>query len=133
MSFAERLNLPVATTFMGKGVISDRHPNALGVVGFMRHDYQNFAFDQADLIVSVGYELQEFAPQRINPDGDKQIVHVHRFAEDVDAHYQISVDIEADIAESLTALTNPASDLEPFPARDIATRRLRDQELAAGA
>jgi acetolactate synthase-1/2/3 large subunit len=132
LAFAERLNLPVATTFMGKGVISDRQPNALGVVGFMRHDYQNFAFEQADLIVSVGYELQEFAPQRINPDGDKQIVHVHRFAEDVDAHYQISVDIEADIAESLTALTNAASDLEPFPPRDIAIRHLRDQELAAG-
>ena len=132
LAFAECLNLPVATTFMGKGVISDRHPNALGATGFMRHDYQNFAFDQADLIVSVGYELQEFAPQRINPDGDKKVVHVHRFAEDVDAHYQISVDIEADIAESLTALTDAASGLEPFPPRDIAIRRLRDQELAAG-
>jgi acetolactate synthase-1/2/3 large subunit len=132
LALAERLNLPVATTFMAKGVISDRHPNALGVVGFMRHDYQNFAFDQADLIVSVGYELQELAPQRVNPDADKPIVHVHRFAEDTDAYYQISADIEAGIAESLTALTNAASDLEPFPPRDIAIRRLRDQELAAG-
>lgn len=132
LAFVERLNLPVATSFMGKGVISDRHPNALGVVGFMRHDYENFAFDAADLIVSVGYELQEFAPQRINPEGDKEIVHVHRFAEDTDAHYQISVDIEADIAQSLEALTAAASDIEPFPAREIAIRHLRHEELEGG-
>src|SRR5690625_2570049 len=44
--FAEKYAVPVATTFMGKGVISDRSPLALGVVGFMQHDYENFAFDE---------------------------------------------------------------------------------------
>ncbi|MBV8577538.1 MAG: acetolactate synthase large subunit, partial [Acetobacteraceae bacterium] len=61
---SEVTRIPVATTFMGKGVISDHHPNALGVVGFMRHDYENFAFDRADVILGIGYELQEFAPAR---------------------------------------------------------------------
>ena len=57
--FAEKLVIPVATTFHGKGVLPDDHPQALGAVGFMRHDYVNFGFDQADAIVAVGYELQE--------------------------------------------------------------------------
>ena len=56
--FSEVLGLPVATTFHGKGVFPDDHPNALGAVGFMSHDYVNFGFDEADVIVSVGYELQ---------------------------------------------------------------------------
>ena len=41
-----RLGIPVATTFHGKGVFPDDHPLALGAVGFMRHDYVNFGFDQ---------------------------------------------------------------------------------------
>src|SRR3984957_13653313 len=49
MRFSEKLHLPVATTFHGKGVFADDPPNALGAVGFMTHDYVNFGFDDADL------------------------------------------------------------------------------------
>ena len=73
--FSETLGLPVATTFLGKGVFPDDHPHALGTVGFMGHDYVNFGFDDADLIISVGYELQEFDPVRINPGGTTPIIH----------------------------------------------------------
>ena len=56
----------------------DDHRLALGAVGFMRHDYVNFGFDQADAIVAAGYELR-FDPVRINPSGDTKIIHIHRF------------------------------------------------------
>src|SRR5690625_7581681 len=85
--FAQRYRIPVATTFMGKGVISDEDPLALGVVGLMQHDYENFAFDEADVILSVGYELQEFDPVRIDPTGDKIISDIITAAADVDAHF----------------------------------------------
>jgi acetolactate synthase-1/2/3 large subunit len=102
--FAETLGVPVATTFHGKGVIADDHPQALGAVGFMRHDYVNFGFDEADTIVAVGYELQEFDPVRINPNCDKKIVHVHRFPAEVDLHYEIEVGLQSDIGRTLDAL-----------------------------
>ena len=94
----------MATTFHGKGVFPDDHPHALGAVGFMSHDYVNFGFDDADVIVSVGYELQEFDPVRINPDGDKQIIHLSRVPAEVDARYVVEVGIQADIASTLAAL-----------------------------
>jgi acetolactate synthase-1/2/3 large subunit len=103
--FAERLNVPVATTFHGKGVFPDDHRLALGAVGFMRHDYVNFGFDQADAVVTVGYELQEFDPVRINPRGDKKIIHIHRFPAEVDLHYDVSVGLQSDISKTLDALT----------------------------
>src|SRR5271165_5047968 len=130
---SEVMGVPVATTFMGKGVISDRHRNALGVVGFMRHDYENFAFDKGDLILAVGYELQEFAPVRVNPTRDKTIVHVHRFAEDTDAAYPIAASIEADINRSLAALIAEFS-VKPLPRYEMGSkiRALHAEELKAG-
>ncbi len=106
--FAEALGIPVATTFHGKGVFPDDHPLALGAVGFMRHDYVNFGFDRADLIIAVGYELQEFDPVRINPRGDAKIIHVHRFPAEVDAHYNVAVGLHSDISRSLDALAAAA-------------------------
>lgn len=103
--FSERLGIPVATTFHGKGVMPDDHPNALGAIGFMVHDYTNFGFDRADLIVSVGFELQEMPPMRINPRGDKAIIHIHRFPAAVDACYNVTVGIEGDIPAALDSLT----------------------------
>ena len=70
----------------------------------MSHDYVNFGFDDADVIVSVGYELQEFDPIRINPGGDKQIIHLSRFPAEVDAHYVVEVGIQADIGSTLAAI-----------------------------
>src|SRR6202161_4484106 len=104
MRFAQALNIPVATTFHGKGVFPDDHPLALGTVGFMRHDYVNFGFDRADVIVAVGYELQEFDPVRINPSGATKIIHIHRFPAEVDAHYDVAVGLNSDISRSLDAL-----------------------------
>jgi acetolactate synthase I/II/III large subunit len=104
--FSDDLGVPVANTFHGKGVMPDDHANSIGTVGFMRRDYVNFGFESADVIVAVGYELQEFDPVRINPNADKKIIHIHRFPAEVDMHYPVSVGIIGDISESLNALTD---------------------------
>jgi acetolactate synthase-1/2/3 large subunit len=104
--FSDELGVQVANTFHGKGVMPDDHPNSIGTLGFMRRDYVNFGFETADVVIAVGYELQEFDPVRINPDSDKKIVHIHRFPAEVDMHYPVSVGIIGDISESLNALTD---------------------------
>jgi acetolactate synthase-1/2/3 large subunit len=131
--FSELLGLPVATTFHGKGVFPDDHPHSLGAVGFMSHDYVNFGFDDADVIVSVGYELQEFDPIRINPRGDKQIIHLSRVPAEVDAHYDVEVGIQADISRTLDALAASTTRRFDQGTRSEKIRRLLADELARGA
>jgi acetolactate synthase-1/2/3 large subunit len=130
--FAEKLQIPVATTFHGKGVFPDDHPLALGAMGFMVHDYVNFGFDQADIIICVGYELQEFAPARINPRGDKQIIHLHRFGAVVDTYYNVTVDVTGDIPKALDALAAKVSPKPGLVATEQKIRCLLQEELDHG-
>ncbi|MFJ9350967.1 acetolactate synthase large subunit [Streptomyces sp. NPDC101237] len=133
LRFAERLNIPVATTFHGKGVFPDDHPGALGAVGFMRHDYVNFGFDTADVLICVGYEIQEFDPVKINPNGDKRILHLHRFAAEVDAHYPVAVGVKGDPSQALDALSAALPDgLTYDRAGSARIRTLLDEELRYG-
>ncbi len=132
LRFSEQLSLPVATTFHGKGVFPDDHPHALGAVGFMAHDYVNFGFDEADVVISVGYELQEFDPVRINPKGDKKIIHLSRVPAEVDAHYDVEVGIQADIGRTLDALAGATNRRFEPAASGERIRRLLADELERG-
>ena len=130
--FSERLSLPVATTFLGKGVFPDDHPNALGTIGFMVKDYANFGFDRADVVVAVGYDLVEYSPSRWNPLGDKRIVHVHRTVAEVDSCYTLAVGLQGDISDSLDAIGTAAA-ARPVDERRPPAMALVREELERGA
>jgi acetolactate synthase I/II/III large subunit len=133
VQFSESLHIPVATTFMGKGVFPDKHPNALGTVGFMRRDYVNFGFDSADVLISVGYDLQEFDPVRINPKGDKKIIHISRYPAEVDAHYPVAVGIQSDISMALDKLAKTVRSKEGSRAENCKIMDLLRGELEEGS
>lgn len=129
--FAEQTGIRVANTFHGKGVMPDDHPNSIGTLGFMTHDYVNFGFDNADVVIAVGYELQEFDPVRINPQGDKKIIHIHRFPAEVDVHYTVEVGIIGDISESLNELAD-ALDGQRFDDVEVPGSGLLEEEFVRG-
>jgi acetolactate synthase I/II/III large subunit len=130
--FSDELGIRVANTFHGKGVMPDDHPNSIGTIGFMRHDYVNFGFDHADVVIAVGYELQEFDPVRINPQADKKIIHIHRFPAEVDMHYPVSVGIIGDISASLNALADALAGHRFDDGTDLPGSGLLTEEYARG-
>ena len=70
----------------------------------MRHDYVNFGFDDADLIIAVGYELPGIRPGAHQPQRG-QADHPHSpLPAEVDAHYSVDVGISGDISASLDAV-----------------------------
>jgi acetolactate synthase-1/2/3 large subunit len=103
-AFARGLHVPVAATFMGKGAIDDRSHLSLMAVGLQARDHVLSGFDRADIVVAVGYDLVEYAPDRWNPDGHKRIVHIDTQPAEVDAFYQPEVELIGDIGGTLRRL-----------------------------
>lgn len=102
--FASELNIPVANTFMGKGVIPYQHPLALWSVGLQQRDYINCGFDYTDLVICVGYDLVEYSPKRWNPTGNTLIVHIDMKPAEVDSSYTPLAEVVGDICDSLNEI-----------------------------
>lgn len=102
--FAEKLKIPVINTMMGKGLIPCDNKYSLGTVGILQNDYVNQAFSQTDLIVCIGYDLVEYAPNKWNPDSRIKIVHVGIHAADINKDYQPLVEVIGEIPDSLSRI-----------------------------
>ncbi|MGH7322684.1 MAG: acetolactate synthase large subunit [Candidatus Rokuibacteriota bacterium] len=131
VSFAERLRIPVATTFMAKGVIPSSHELCLGAVGLSAKDYVSWAFDRADVIVCVGYDIVEYHPQRWHEDKSRKIIHIDTQAAEVDEHYILEAGVIGDIAEALNAIAQEAGRQRDYPAASV--RRAIVAEVRAHA
>jgi acetolactate synthase I/II/III large subunit len=119
--FAGRLNIPLANTFMAKGVIPFRHPCALGSAGLQANDYVSCGFSRADVIICVGYDLVEYHPYLWHPTRDRTIIHIDRSPAEVDAYYPVSVAVTGDLKHALQRIADLAV---PHPGHHM--RPLRD-------
>lgn len=54
IALAEKTGAPVMTTFKGKGLISDNHPNSAGVLGRSGTPMASWFMNEADLIIALG-------------------------------------------------------------------------------
>jgi acetolactate synthase-1/2/3 large subunit len=74
-ALAELLGMPVMTTPSGRGAISEAHPLSIGQVGLYRTRLGMRAFEEADLLITVGSRSEEFqtGAWRIFPPGAKFI------------------------------------------------------------
>lgn len=103
-TFVEKTDIPVVHTFMGKGAISDTDKHSLFSIGLGARDYVMCYVDRADVIITVGYDIGEYAPEKWNPMKNKKIIHIDFTPAEVDHHYQPEVEIVADISASLWEL-----------------------------
>jgi acetolactate synthase I/II/III large subunit len=78
--FATRLGLPVVTTLMGRGVFPDTHELAVGMPGMHGHYAAVKAFQEADLLVTLGARFDD----RVTGDLDSFAPHARVIHVDVD-------------------------------------------------
>lgn len=109
VAFAEKLNIPVATTFMAKGSIPFSHELSLGTVGLQAQDYVACGFDRADVIICVGYDMIEYHPHLWNKKNDSKIVHIDPSPAEVDEHYILECGVIGDISAALDCIAMEAT------------------------
>jgi acetolactate synthase-1/2/3 large subunit len=119
VSFAEMLRIPVANTFMAKGVVPFSNPLSLGTIGLKARDLPWFAFEKADVVICVGYDMVEYHPDMWNPDKDKQIVHIDALPAEVDAHYRVAVGALGEIGATLRAIAVKAKPQRVIPYQPV--------------
>ena len=56
---SDTYSLPVTTTLMGKGVITERYKYSVGMLGMHGTAYANFAISECDLLVAIGARFDD--------------------------------------------------------------------------
>ncbi len=128
---AHKLGVGVVNTFMGKGAVPMDDDHCLFTMGLGSGDYNNLAFDDADLVISCGYDLVEYAPSAWNrtQKENKKIIHIDFWPAEVDRDYPADVEVIGDLADSLWQMNELVNDrfAGKLPLFDIGMRKeLRD-------
>ena len=108
--FVRKTHIPVVSTFMGKGAVSDKDPHSLFAMGLKAKDYIICGVQRADLIITIGYDIAEYDPEIWNEGRDKRIIHIDFLPAEVYDHYQTEVEIVCDISATLWELNKRADE-----------------------
>jgi acetolactate synthase I/II/III large subunit len=123
--FSRATGIAVAETFMGKGALDYADARALGTVGLQSRDYALAGFEDADVVIAIGYDLVEHAPKHWNPRRDKKIVVVDSEPAEIDEFFTPEVELVGDIYHVITRLAEECRDVP----HSGGSQRLRDLVL----
>ncbi|PTX96412.1 biosynthetic-type acetolactate synthase large subunit [Opitutus sp. ER46] len=104
-AFAEKTNIPVATTLMGLGAFPETHPLSMQWFGMHGAAYGNWAVDEADVLLTLGARFDD----RITGDTGKfasraTIVHIDIDASEHNKNKRVQLPIISDIKHALRRL-----------------------------
>ena len=104
--FCERTNIPVVTTFMGKGAVDCNSDYCLSTVGLGAIDFGDIAIKNSDLVITLGYDMVEYHPKLWSRNAEAKIIHIDFEAAEIDECYIPEVEVVGDLAHSLSVLNN---------------------------
>lgn len=129
--FLEEAGIWAVSTQMGKGVISERFHHSLFSLGIHRKDYVNCAIDDADLVISLGYNIVEYPPFVWNESRDKRILHIDFVEAEPDIYYRPALEVVGDISHALWAIRKGLGDVQFDNAHHARLREILDEKLHA--
>ena len=97
----EKTGIGVISTFMAKGAVDMDAEYCLYTVGLGSKDRTNMIIDEADLVITLGFDMVEYHPSLWNPRRDKVIVHADFLPAEIDEHYHPQIEAVGDLAHFL--------------------------------
>ena len=101
--FCDRTGIGVISTFMAKGVVDVDKDYCLYTIGLGSKDLPALVIDDADLVITLGFDMVEYHPRLWNPDGSKRIVHADFLPAEIDVHYNPEVELIGELSHTLWA------------------------------
>jgi acetolactate synthase I/II/III large subunit len=126
--FSEKTGIGVTCTFMAKGCVDMDADYCLYTIGLGSGDRISRAVADADLVITVGFDMVEYHPQLWNPHKDKRILHADFLPAEIDEHYHPETELIGDLAHTLWML-NQRVDMEKLPDFDFTLQRQVRQHM----
>ena len=128
--FCEQTGVGVVSTFMGKGAVDMDAPYSLYTIGLGQRDHIVDVMEQADLVITLGYDMVEYPPAKWNLGGDQaKVIHIDFEPAEIDRDYDPDVEIVGDLAHSLWMI-NERMAKDGVPSYDLDLQRDVRQRMA---
>jgi acetolactate synthase-1/2/3 large subunit len=99
------LEIPIATTLMGKGIINENHPLSLGMLGMHGTVYANYAVSECDLLIALGARFDDRVTGKLDEFAcHAQVIHVDIDPAEVGKNRTPQVGIVGDVREFIQDL-----------------------------
>jgi acetolactate synthase-1/2/3 large subunit len=117
-AFVDHLNIPVAHSLMGKGMLRDDHPFTLGMTGFWGTQFINDKCLKADWVLGLGTRFKEADCSSWYPDytfnfPPSKLIHIDIEPSEIGRNFPTEIGVVADLKQALRVLLKVARDLYP--------------------
>jgi acetolactate synthase-1/2/3 large subunit len=117
-AFVDHLNIPVAHSLMGKGMLRDDHPFTLGMTGFWGTQFINDKCLKADWVLGLGTRFKEADCSSWYPDytfnfPPGKLIHIDIEPSEIGRNFPTEIGVVADLKQALKVMLKVARKLYP--------------------
>jgi len=112
--FCRRWNIPVVHTWFATGIVPYDDPCSLNTTGVRSSDYVRSAYQMADLIILVGFDVIEFHPQFWNIGDKKELLYLGQLPAGHANGMVPDVQVVGPLRHVLSTLTEQATLRQPW-------------------
>ena len=127
--FCELTKIGAMSTFMAKGCIDKDSEQCLFTIGLGSRDRMSFLIDEADVVITLGFDMVEYHPKLWNPNCDKKIIHADFLPAEIDQNYHPQIELIGDLTNTLEELNSRAKARAKFFYDTTRQQQIRQEML----